>query len=77
MGSTAGALGPAPTTAAEGPAAEEGPAAAMSAPGDLAATEEGPAAGRDGPWRTHGLKVWAPLVFAISGLGKEQLENKR
>ena len=55
MGRTAWALGPAPTAAAKGPAAEEGPAAAMSAVGDPAAAEEGPAADRDGPWCTRGL----------------------
>ena len=72
MGRTTGALGPVPTAAAEGPAAEdgpaveEGPAAATSAAGDPAAAEEGSAAGGDEPWRTHGLKVWAPLVFSIS-----------
>ena len=72
MGLTAGAPGPVPTAAAEEPttekgsAAEEGPAAAPSAVGDPAAAEEGPTAGGDGPWHTRGLKVWAPLVFAIS-----------
>ena len=78
MGRTARALGPAPTAAVEGPTvedgpaaeegltAEEGPVAAMSAVGDPAAAEEGPTAGKDGPWRTRGLKVWAPLVFSIS-----------
>ena len=82
MGGTVGALGPAPTAAAEGPATEEGPAeeeglaVAMSAVGDPAAAEEGPTAEGDGPWSTCGLKVWAPLVFAISEPEKEQLEKK-
>ena len=40
--------------------------AAKSATGDPAEAEEGPAVGEDGPWHTRGLKVWAPLVFAIS-----------
>ena len=66
VGRTAGALRPAPTTAAEGLAVEDGPAAATSAVGDPAAAEEGPAVGEDGPWCTRGLKVWAPLVFSIS-----------
>ena len=48
VGRTAGALGPGPTMVSEGPAAEEGPAAAMSAEGDPTAAEEG-------PWRTRGL----------------------
>ena len=61
MGRTAGALGPVPTAAAEGPAVEDGPAAgkwptaATSAAGDPAAEEEGPAAEGDWPWRTRGL----------------------
>ena len=63
MGRTTGALGPA---LEDGPAAEEGPAAATSAVGDPAVAEEGQAAGGEGPWRTRGRKVWAPLVFAIS-----------
>ena len=54
-GHTAGALGPAPTAAAEGPAAEDGPTAATSAAGDPATAEEEPATGEDGPWRTRGL----------------------
>ena len=72
MGRTVGALGPAPTATTKGPvveegtAVEEGPVAATSAAGDPATTEEGTEAGGDGPWRTRGLKVWAPLVFAIS-----------
>ena len=49
VGRTAGALGPAPTAAVEGLAAEEGSAAAMSAAGDPAVAEEGPAAEGDGP----------------------------
>ena len=82
MGRTAGALEPAPTATAEGPATEEGPAeeeglaAAMSAAGDLATAEEGPTAEGDGPWSTCGLKVWAHLVFSISEPEKEQLEKK-
>ena len=55
MGCTAGALGLAPTAAAEGPAvedgsvAEDGPTAATSAVGDPAAAEEGPTVREDGP----------------------------
>ena len=49
-GHTAGALGPAPTAAAE-----DGPTAATSAAGDPATAEEEPATGEDGPWRTRGL----------------------
>ena len=66
MGRRAGALGSTPTAAAEGPAAEDGPAAATSSSEDPAAAEEGLMVGGDGPWRTRGLKVLAPLVFAIS-----------
>ena len=72
MGLKIGALGQMPTTAAEGPAAEDGlaaedgPTAATSAAGDPTIVEEGPAVGRDGPWRTRGQKVWALLVFSIS-----------
>ena len=56
VGHITGALGPETTTTAEkGPAAEEGPT-----------VDEGPAVGGDGPWCTRGLKVLAPLVFAIS-----------
>ena len=49
MGRTAGALGPAPTAATEGPTAEDGPAAATSAVGDPAAAKEGSAVGETGP----------------------------
>ena len=66
MGRTAGALRSTPTAVAEGPAAADGPAAATSASEDPAAAEEGLMVGEDGPWRTRGLKVLAPLVFAIS-----------
>ena len=71
MGLTVGVLGPVPTTAAEGSAAEDGlgiedgPAAATSAAGDPTIVEEGPAAGGEGPWHTRGRKVWALLVFSI------------
>ena len=44
-----------PTVTAEGPAAKEGPVAAMSAVGDPAAVKERPAEEGDGPWRTHDL----------------------
>ena len=49
MGRTAGALWPAPTAAAEGPAAEEGSATSTSVVGDPAAAEEGPAVRGDRP----------------------------
>ena len=80
-GDPTGALRPAPTTVAEGPAVEgpvveEGLAAVMSAVRDPAAAKKGPAAGGEGPWCTRGLKVWAPLVFAISELEQERLEKK-
>ena len=49
MGRTVGALGPAPTTDFEGPAAT------MSAARDPATDKWGPAAEGDGPWHTRGL----------------------
>ena len=55
VGRTAGALGPAPTAAAEGPTVEDGLAAATSAGVDPAAAEEESTTGEDGPWRTRGL----------------------
>ena len=56
MGLTVGNLGSASIAAAEGPAVEEGPAAAMSAAEEPVATREVPTAGEVGPWRTRCLK---------------------
>ena len=56
MGRTAGTLGPAPVAAAKGPAAVEGPVAAMSTTKEPTAAREGPTVGEEGPWRTRGLK---------------------
>ena len=60
VGRTAGALGPAPTAAAEGPAAEgptveDGSTVATSAAVYPATVEEESTTGEDGPWRTRGL----------------------
>ena len=55
VGRTVGALGPVPTAAAEGPAAEDGSEAATLATRDPAAAKEEPVTGEDGPWRTRGL----------------------
>ena len=55
MGCTVWPLGSAPTVATEGPAVEEGPAAAMSEAGDPTEAKEGPVAEGDGPWHTRGL----------------------
>ena len=67
-------LGLVPAVAAKGPAVE-GPAAE----GPTAAEEpvvEVPAAVGVGPWRTCGLKEWAPLVFPIFGPEGKQLERR-
>ena len=75
MRRAAGTLGPAPTAAAKG-AGDGIEAGGIGAGYSRGAAVEGLAAGGVGPWRTCGLKEWAPLVFAIFGPEGKQLERR-
>ena len=57
-------------------ATTEGPTIEGLAAAEEPTAVEEPAAGGVGPWRTCGLKEWAPLVFAIFGHEEKQLERR-